>query len=172
MLCPAYPLNDESRERFLTHVKAIFRAAVYGEIRILCGGPCTLTVSGAKKCLDTIFEAKKLFKKNEHELNTEIQTGLLISSPLTLCSHDKLPSFDFICLDIEKLAHLFLGISARSILSNEAICEFVEFLEKAKTEGKLTSQITSVILNEKIKKAISEKASFLCGIDEFFMKRN
>ena len=170
MLCPAYPLNDESRERFLTHLKAIFRAAVYGEIRILCGGPCTLTVSGAKQCLDAILETKELLKKNEHELNTEIQAGLLVSSPLTLCSHDK-PSFDFLCLDIEKLARLFLGISARSSLSNEAICEFIEFLEKALVNGKHTPQITSVILNEEIKKSIPEKTSVFNGIDEFFVKK-
>lgn len=170
MLCPAYPLNDGSRERFLTHVKAIFRAAVYGEIRILCGGPCTLTVSGAKQCHDAIFEAKELLKKHEHELNTEIQVGLLLSSPLILCSHDKLPSFDFLCLDIEKLLRLFLGISARSSLSNEAICEFIEFFEKIQVNSN-TQRITSVILNEEIKKAIPEKMSVFNGIAEFFVKK-
>ncbi len=171
MLCPAYPLNDESRERFLTHVKAIFRAAVYGEIRILCGGPCALTVSGAKKCRDAIFEAKELLKKNEHELNTKIQAGLLVSSPLTLCSLDKLPSFDFLCLDIEKLSYSFLGIHTHMGLPNEAICEVIEFLEKILTDGKCGAKVTSAILNEEIKKAIPEKTAVFSGIDEFFVKK-
>jgi hypothetical protein len=171
MLCPAYPMNDEVRERFLTHVKAIFRAAVYGKIRILCGGPCALTVSGAKKCFDAIFEAKELLKKAKHERNTEIQAGLLVSSPLMLCSLDKLPSFDFLCLDIEKLSRLFSGIPARSVFPNEAVCEFVEFLEKIFTDGKYKSPITSAILNEEIKKAIPEKTAVFSGIVEFFVRR-
>ncbi len=172
MLCPAYPMNDDARERFLTHAKAIFRAAVYGKIRILCGGPCALTVSGAKKCFDAIFEAKEILKKAEHEQNTQIQIGLLISSPLMLCSLDKLPSFDFLCLDIEKLSRLFLGIPERSVLSNESVCEFVEFLDKTLTAAKYGTKVTSVILSEEIKKAIPEKTAVFSGIAEFFVKRS
>lgn len=172
MLCPAYPMDDDAKERFLTYLKAIFRAAVYGEIKILCGGPCALTVSGAKECFDAIFEAKELFKKTEHERNTEIQAGLLVSSPLMLCSLDKLPSFDFLCLDAGKLSRLFLGIPARSVLPNEAVYEFVEFLDKIFTDGKYKSLITSVILNEEIKKAIPEKTAVFSGIVEFFVKRS
>ena len=171
MLCPAYPMNEEAHERFLTHVKAIFRAAVYGKIRILCGGPCALTVSGARKCFDTIFEAKELLKKAEHERNTDIPTGLLVSSPLTLCSLDKLSSFDFLCLDIEKLSRLFLGIPARSVLPNEAVYEFVEFLDKTLTAAKYGTKVTSVILSEEIKKAIPEKTAVFSEIAEFFVKK-
>ena len=172
LLCPAYPMSDESKERFMTHLKAIFRASVYGEIRILCGGPCALTVSGAKECFDAIFDTKELLKKAEHEQNTEIQAGLLVSSPLMLCSLDKLPSFDFLCLDAGKLSRLFLGIPARSLLPDEAVYEFIEFLDKTLTDTPCITKVTSVILSEEIKKAIPEKTAVFSGIAEFFVKRS
>ena len=171
LLCPAYPMSDESKERFMTHLKAIFRASVYGEIRILCDGPCALTVSGAKECFDAIFDTKELLKKAEHEQNTEIQAGLLVSSPLMLCSLDKLPSFDFLCLDAGKLSRLFLGIPARSLLPDEAVYEFIEFLDKTLTDTPCITKVTSVILSEEIKKAIPEKTAVFSGIAEFFVKR-
>lgn len=171
LLCPASPMNDGAKERFLTHLKAIFRAAVYGEIKILCGGPCALTVSGAKKCLDSVFEAKETAKRISREQNTDIQAGLLVSSPHMLCSLDKLQSFDFLCLDAEKLSRSFLGIPTHSGLPNEVLDEFAESLEKILRNGKNEPRITSVILNEEIKKAIPEKPSAFSGIEEFFVRR-
>lgn len=171
LLCPAYPMDDISKERFTTHLKAIFRTAVYGKIKILCGGPCALTVSGAKKCLDSILEAKNETKAIEREQNTEIQTGLLVSSPHMLFSFDKLTGFDFLCLNTEKLSHSFFGISARTDIGDKAIDEVVELLENILSNSKNISKIKSMILNEEIKKSIPEKLLAFLGIEEFFVRR-
>ena len=171
LLCPAFPMHDNSKERFTTHLKAIFRAAVYGEMRILCGGPCALTLSGAKKCFDAIFEAKTASKSLSREQNTEIRTGILVSSPHMLLSFEKLPSFDLICLDIEKLSRSFLGISERADMSREAIDEVSQLLENVLSNSKNASKIKSMILNEKIKNSIPEKLLAFLKIEEFFIRR-
>lgn len=171
LLCPAYPMNDSAKERFLIHTKAIFRAAVYGEIRILCGGPCALSVSGAKACLDSVFEAKEAMQESAREQNTKIKVGLIISSMHMLCSLDKLPHFDFLCLDVDKLCRSFFGTHAYSSLSNEAFEEFAVLIEKLLRDGKCISRITSAILDGETKKAIP-KTDVFNGIAEFFFSNS
>ena len=169
LLCPAYPMDEEASERFLTHTKAIFRAAVYGRIRILCGGPCSRTVTGTKKCLELISEAKESVRNTEKEHNPQIPIGALISSPIMLCSLNTLDNFDFLCLDLEKLPRSFFGIPAKAVLTDEAIYEFLEFLKVfLKQEGSVRP--SCAILNDEIKKAIDLRSYSFSDIGELFVR--
>ena len=171
MLCPAYPFDDDSRERFFTHAKAIFRAAVYGKIQILCGGPCALNVKSANECFYALSKAKEELYKSGHERNTEISVGLYISSPFMLCSiystystysmeeTEALQKFDFFCLDLEKLPRLFFGIPMRDPLKKAVLEEFFLLLKKAKTifcDKTMDNRNISATANLKTAKCLSE----------------
>lgn len=88
-------------------IKAIFRAAVYGDVSLLFGDIFTENdAEVAKQCAQSAFRS---LLENEREFNGFIPKGIFIDTPLALLSELPEQGFDFFCLDEKRLTSLFTG---------------------------------------------------------------
>lgn len=176
MLCPAFPFNIDSKERFTAHIKAIFRASVYGETRILCGGPCTATFQGSKMCLDEIEKIKTVLKtvpEEKTEINSDVPCGSLVSTPLTLFSlinADIIKSTDFIYFDLNKLFCSILGDSWHDCLRKDAVKELLALLKRAILNSTRVTNSVCVIADKEIEEYICDDKALFAAIDKVFVK--
>ena len=85
-------------------IKAVFRAAVYGEISLLFGDIFTNEdTERAKECTQKAFRA---LLEDVHEFNGFIQKGILIDTLLPLLSEISEHGWDFISIDESRLIFL------------------------------------------------------------------
>ncbi len=100
-------VRSENAGRTESEIKAIFRAAVYGEISLLFGDIFTKEdAEEAKECAQRAFRS---LLEEKHEFNGFLPKGILIDTPLALLSEIPRQGFDFFCIDRQKITSLLLG---------------------------------------------------------------
>ena len=105
-------VSSDQQEKTETQIKAIFRAAVYGEVSLLFGD--IFTNEDAEEAKDCAQRAFRSLLEEGREFNGFIPKGLLIDTPLALLSEISEQGFDFFCLDEKRLIRLFVGESNRN----------------------------------------------------------
>ncbi|MBQ2999763.1 MAG: hypothetical protein IJD64_04810 [Clostridia bacterium] len=102
-------VSCDQKEKTETQIKAVFRAAVYGEISLLFGDVFTNEdAEEAKECAQRSFRS---LLEEGREFNGFIPKGILIDTPFALLSKISEQGFDFFCLDEKRLIRLFVGAS-------------------------------------------------------------
>jgi len=105
-------VGNENSERTEAEIKAIFRAAVYGEFSLLFGNIFSSEdAEEAKECANRAFRS---LLEEKHEFNGFLPKGILIDTPLALLSEIPKQSFDFFCVNTQKIAALLLGATQSS----------------------------------------------------------
>jgi len=100
-------IRTEREDCTETTVKAIFRAAVYGNISLLFGNIFNNSdLEEAKECANRAFRS---LLEEGHEFNGFLPKGILLDTPLALLSEISEQGLDFFCLDEERLSSLFTG---------------------------------------------------------------
>ncbi len=95
--------GDESI--FISQIRAVYRAGVWGRFSILCGG--ISTPEKYQRCIYSLHSAFRELDGEGREFNGFIPKGMLVDTPLMLLFHQKFKAFDFYCLDIDAICKGF-----------------------------------------------------------------
>ncbi len=122
-------------------IKAVYRAAVYGEISLLLGNVFNKeNAETAKVAANLAF--RELLEEN-HEFNGFIRKGIFIDTPLALLSHIPTEGFDFFCYDAEKLS-LLLAEQKKTVHTHRKVLDTV-------IEKNINNSLPIQIIQSKIK---------------------
>jgi len=106
-------------------IKAIFRAAVYGNVSLLFGN--IFTNEDANEAKESANRAFRALLEEGHEFNGFLPKGILIDTPLALLSGISEQGFDFCYLDEARVISLFTGDSPiREIEASRLLHRIVE----------------------------------------------
>ncbi|MBR4014452.1 MAG: hypothetical protein IKJ00_09210 [Clostridia bacterium] len=92
---------------FISAVRAVYRASVWGRFPLLCSG--VGSPDEARRCVSLIHTAFRELDAEEREFNGFIPKGLVIETPLMLLSKPCHRIIDFFCFDYPKLTYRFTG---------------------------------------------------------------
>lgn len=118
-----YARTSSDGDEFRHHVRALFRAAVYGNFSLLIKGILTQQELGF--CFSELHRIADELKQDRREHNERIPRGILLDIPL-LFHWTNWTGIDFLCLDLDHLWDLFTGYSPRS--DWETRCAFLQAL--------------------------------------------
>ena len=119
-------VSCDQKEKTETQIKAVFRAAVYGEISLLFGDVFTNEdAEEAKECAQRSFRS---LLEEGREFNGFIPKGILIDTPLALLSDISEKGWDFFGINTTKIAYLLLG--GQKINSDILCRKAKEFVQK------------------------------------------
>lgn len=88
---------------FISRVRAIYRAGVWGRYSLLCKG--VKTPENATRCISFIHQAFRLLDEEEREFNGFIPKGILIDTPLILLSAPTCRMLDFFVIDFDAVRY-------------------------------------------------------------------
>ena len=92
---------------FVSYIRAVYRASVWGVFSLLCTGIYTPT--DAKHCVSLIHSAFRELDSEGREFNGFIPKGVLVQTPLMLLEGPNHKILDHYCLDLSTLTSLFCG---------------------------------------------------------------
>ncbi len=92
---------------FVSGVRAVYRASVWGVFSLLCTEIYTPT--DASRCVSLIHAAFRKLDEEEREFNGFIPKGILIETPLMLLGRPSHRLLDHFCLDLGALTSRFCG---------------------------------------------------------------
>lgn len=133
-------VQSDFKEATETQIKAIFRAAVYGELFLVFGD--VFTNEDAELAKDCANRAFRSLLEEGREFNGFIPKGILVDTPLALLSHISEQGFDFFCIDEKRLIRLLVGGKvgyedmARRILKELSQKNLQKFSKKVLTKQK------------------------------------
>ena len=161
---PEVSTDSEEYEFVKAHIRALFRAAVYGNFSLLCES--ARTRSEYDRFTGTINKVFCELESEKREFNGYIQKGILISSPLSVfCVTDC--AADFFCIDLDKLIPLMAGETEPP---STILCE---------AAGSFSQILKAVPVNKSLKLSIFSSKLFpnicnfaeMCGASEIWYKK-
>ena len=106
--------NRESDPDILRRsIRAVFRAAVYGDLSLLLGS--VLTDEDVPLSLKTVHESFCELESEGREFNGYIPKGILIDTPIALGTITVAEGVDSICFDLSRLLRLLTGLSPKEL---------------------------------------------------------
>lgn len=131
------PMHD-GEAAFLSHVRAVYRAGVWGRFSILCTG--VFTPEHTDRCVSVLHSAFRELDGEGREFDGFMRKGIAIETPIQLLARHRLGAFDFFCLDTAALVRRFCA----SCDTDKYIFEISEYAESfAKSVGRGTVAVTS-----------------------------
>ena len=126
-------------------IKAIFRAAVYGNVSLLFGN--IFTNEDANEAKESANRAFRALLEEGHEFNGFLPKGILIDTPLALLSGISEQGFDFFCLDAKKISFLLMGaeLHHRDCIDEKMKKIVQKFLPKSIPLYKIDSDFHSIL---------------------------
>ena len=118
-------------DSFISRVRAIYRASVWGRYSMLCRG--IHTEKDAEICVSLIHHVFCRLDSEGREFNGFIKKGMTVDTPIMLLSRGQAKLFDFFLLDIPRLRYLFTS----SNVPEDGLESLVRYIEAfSKSVGK------------------------------------
>ncbi len=121
--------NAADVDSFISDVRAIYRAGVWGRVSLLCTSVHTPKQADERvMMLHTVF---RMLEGEGREFNGFIPKGLLVDAPLLLLSTPRHTVLDFFCVDFEKIRRLLTCSDDTGVGEAETVRYVEEFAKKA-----------------------------------------
>lgn len=127
----------EDDDKFITSVRALYRASVWGRFSLLCSN--ISTPQKEKSCISLMHSAFRGLDSEEREFNGFIPKGIKIDTPLMLLSKPCHRLADFFCLDCPTLIRRFANSNTDD--SWEYIAPYIISFAKNTGSAKITLRI-------------------------------
>ena len=138
--------STDSADSFISRVRAIYRAGIWGRFSLLCTS--VHTPAHADSCIALMHKAFCQLDREQREFNGFIPKGITISTPLMLLSRPKHRMIDFFCIDYPRLRTLMTDTIHTDVGADETAKYISAFIREASTakialrsKGTLTSNI-------------------------------
>lgn len=96
---------DEREDTFASHVRAVYRAGVWGRFSLLCRG--VNTPEHTDRCITVLHSVFRELDEGGREFNGFIPKGIVIDTPAQLLKGRRMGAFDIHCFDIDTLVYRF-----------------------------------------------------------------
>jgi len=124
-------------ETYLTQIKAILRASVFGDLRILY--PMVADMNDINTFRNMVAKAKAILKKERKKFNENIREGIMIETPAAaIMAHDILGQVDFANIGSNDLLQYTLAASREDPsveqtyhILHPSLAKFIEIIVKA-----------------------------------------
>ena len=155
----------EEHEFMKAKIRAVFRAAIYGNISLFCEGAQTL--SEFECFCNVMSKAFCELESERREFNGYITKGVLISTPLSAICLCSCPA-DIFCIDLDKMLPLITGNKNQSIdfLTDST----VSAVSKVLSDMFKASKKIIAVLSTSLSPCICELAE-ACGASEIWIKK-
>lgn len=98
------PMGDGGAA-FVSRVRAVYRAGVWGRFSLLCSG--VFTPEHTDRCISILHSAFRELDGEGREFDGFMRKGIVIETPIQLLARHRLRAFDFCCLDTDALVRRF-----------------------------------------------------------------
>lgn len=136
----------EQTDRFVSRIRATYRAGVWGRFSLLCTS--VHTPNDANTCIALMHKAFCQLDSESREFNGFIPKGIAISTPLMLLSRPKHRMIDFFCIDYPRLRQLMTDTQSTDTGAAETAKYISAFIREAssarialRSKGTLTNNI-------------------------------
>lgn len=162
---PDFFESSDDFEFMRAQIRALFRAAVYGNFSILCERvQSRWEYERFSNLINKIFCE---LESESREFNGYIQKGILISSPLSaFCAPDC--TADFFCIDLDRFLELMAGASAPP---NHIRRESLASLSRIFNSAPPNKKIKLALFSSNLAPDVCELAE-ICGACEIWLKNN
>ncbi|MBQ9112036.1 MAG: hypothetical protein IJY08_00470 [Clostridia bacterium] len=145
--------DDEHGDSFISRVRAIYRAGVWGRFSLLCTS--VNTPDRADTCISLMHKAFCGLDSEGREFNGFIPKGIAISTPLMLLSRPKHRIIDFFCMDFARLRRLMTD--SRDIQTGDvATAEYISAFAREAATSKITLRSGGALTPEALRRLTAD----------------